>query len=118
SQATRGGLIYGCWLPRPSADEPVPPPVLNGCDPRGTMFGTGGQPLQYNFGQTISNPYMADGGDWQKSRNDNLQSLTLDMERATTFGRVSFDLTDNVTAFTELGWSKTRAKNSHSLQTF
>src|SRR5690606_28477721 len=53
-----------------------------------------------------------------KSRNDNLQSLTLDMERSTTFGRVSFDLTDNVTVFTELGWSRTRAKNSHSLQTF
>ncbi len=37
------------------------------------------------------------GGDWERSRNDNLQSLTMQMERSTAFGRASFDLADNAT---------------------
>ncbi len=111
SQATRGGLITACTMPGGTA------PTQAGCPLRGTQFIEGGQPIAFNFGDIISNPYMS-GGDWERSRNDHLQSLTLDMERSTAFGRLSFDVSDNATVFTELGWSKTRAKNHHSLQTF
>lgn len=110
SQATRGGLITACTMPGGTA------PTLN-CPLRGTQFIEGGQPIAFNFGPIISNPYMS-GGDWERSRNDHLQSLTLDTERSTAFGRASFDIADNATIFTELGWSKTRAKNHLSLQTF
>ncbi|HWK73618.1 MAG TPA: TonB-dependent receptor [Povalibacter sp.] len=110
SQATRGGLITACTMAGSTT-------ATQNCALRGTQFIEGGQPIQFNFGPIISNPYMS-GGDWERSRNDQLQSLTLDTERTTAFGRASYDVSDNTTIFTELGWSKTRAKNHHSLQTF
>lgn len=110
SQATQGGLITGCYIGAATA------PTQN-CALRGTDFVEGGVPLPFNFGPIISNPYMS-GGDWERSRNDNLQSLTMAMERSTAFGRASFDVTDNTTVFAELGWSKTRAINHHALRSF
>nr|WP_298721491.1 TonB-dependent receptor [uncultured Steroidobacter sp.] len=108
-QATRGGLIRGCY--EPGQDVSV------NCGLRGTDFGVGGQPLPFNFGDIISNPYMS-GGDWERSRTYNEQSLTMQMERSTAFGRASFDVTDNATVYAELGYSKTRAINHHALRTF
>lgn len=111
SQATPGGLITGCYYG--TAPNTA---VQAGCPLRGTDFVEGGTPLPFNFG-TVSNPYMW-GGDWERSRNDNLQSLTMQMDRSTAFGRASFDITDNTSVFAELGWSKTRAVNHHALRTF
>jgi hypothetical protein len=111
SQATEGGLITGCTLAGATT------PVTTACPLRGTQFVEGGTPIPFNFGSVISNPYMS-GGDWERSRNDNLQSLTMQMERSTAFGRASFEVTDNTTVFGELGWSKTRAINHHALRTF
>ena len=110
SQATEGGLIRGCYIGAATA------PTSN-CALYGTDFVQGGAALPFNFGSIISNPYMV-GGDWQRSRNDQLQSLTMGMERSTTFGRASFDVTDSTTVFAELGWSKTRAINHHALRSF
>ncbi|WP_129643130.1 TonB-dependent receptor plug domain-containing protein [Peristeroidobacter agariperforans] len=108
-QATPGGLIQGCYAPLAKTST--------NCALRGTDFVEGGQYLPFNFGSVISNPYMS-GGDWERSRNDNLQSLTMQMERSTAFGRASFDVTDNTTVYGELGYSKTRAINHHALRTF
>ncbi|GFE80050.1 TonB-dependent receptor [Steroidobacter agaridevorans] len=112
SQATAGGLITGCYYG--TAPNTA---VQAGCPLRGTDFVEGGAYLPFNFGSVISNPYMS-GGDWERSRNDNLQSLTMQMDRSTAFGRASFDVTDNTSVFAELGWSKTRAINHHALRTF
>ncbi|MFC4314333.1 TonB-dependent receptor domain-containing protein [Steroidobacter flavus] len=111
SQATQGGLITGCYFGAAIA------PTAAGCGLRGTDFVGNGTPMPFNFGSIISNPYMS-GGDWERSRNDNLQSLTMQMERSTAFGRASFDLTEDTTIYTELGYSKTRAINHHALRSF
>lgn len=111
SQATQGGLITGCYFG--AATTPTP----TNCGLRGTDFVEGGAPMPFTFGSIISNPYMS-GGDWERSRNDNLQSLTMQMERSTAFGRASFELTENTKIFTELGYSKTRAINHHALRSF
>lgn len=108
-QATVGGLIHGCY--RPGAAASV------NCGLRGTEFVQGGQSLPFAFGNIISNPYMS-GGDWERSRTYQEQSLTMQMERSTAFGRASFDVTDNASVYAELGWSKTRAINHHALRTF
>jgi iron complex outermembrane receptor protein len=110
SQAAPGGLITACSIGGAAS-------IQAGCPLRGTEFVGGGTPLPFTFGPVISNPYMS-GGDWERSRNDQLQSLTLQMERSTAFGRASFDVSDNVNLYTEVGWSKTRAVNHHSLRTF
>lgn len=112
-QATPGGLIQGCYAPDPAGAKS---PLVN-CGLRGTDFVNGGQPLPFQFGDIVSNPYMS-GGDWERSRNDDLQSLTMQMERSTAFGRASFDVADNATIYAELGYSKTRAINHHALRTF
>lgn len=109
-QATPGGLITGCYgVGAATASQ--------SCLLRGTDFVEDGRYLPFNFGSVISNPYMS-GGDWERSRNDNLQSLTMQMERSTAFGRASFDVTDNTAVYAELGYSKTRAINHHALRTF
>ncbi|MDY6945370.1 MAG: TonB-dependent receptor [Pseudomonadota bacterium] len=110
SQATPGGLIQGCYGVGAAT-------ASFNCALRGTDFVGGGQYLPFNFGSIISNPYMS-GGDWERSRNYQLQSLTMQMERSTAFGRASFDVSDNATVYAELGWSKTRAINHHALRTF
>jgi len=109
-QATQGGLITGCYIGASTT-------ATTNCALRGTDFVEGGAALPFNFGEIISNPYMV-GGDWQRSRNDQLQSLTMGMERSTAFGRASFDVTDSTTVYAELGWSKTRAINHHALRSF
>jgi outer membrane receptor protein involved in Fe transport len=111
SQATQGGLITGCYFGAATT------PTATNCGLRGTDFVGNGTPMPFTFGSIISNPYMS-GGDWERSRNDNLQSLTMQMERSTAFGRASFDLTEDTTVYTELGYSKTRAINHHALRSF
>ena len=88
--ATRGGLIVSGPL-------------------KGTQFLAGGAPATFNYGSLVSGNIMS-GGDWQVSRIDRDQSLDFRLYRQNVFTRVSYDLTDNVNAFFELGWAYTKAR--------
>lgn len=46
----------------------------------GTMFGPGGVPTTFHFG-AINNGFLMQGGDWQQSRIDQLESLDLVLHR-------------------------------------
>jgi iron complex outermembrane receptor protein len=85
--ATPGGLIV---------DGPL----------RGTMFGAGGTPSQFTFGPIVSGLLMS-GGDWRVSRIDDQSGLNPRMTRKNAFGRVSYDIVDDVRAFAELHWADT-----------
>jgi iron complex outermembrane receptor protein len=87
--ATRGGLIVSGPL-------------------QGTMFGVGGAPTKFNYGPVVSGLLMS-GGDWRLSRIDNDPSLDLNLRRENAFSRISFDVTDTITAFAELQWAYTRS---------
>jgi iron complex outermembrane receptor protein len=100
--ATPGGLVLSC---------PTTPggPSTAACPLRGTQFIEGGQPVDFNFG-TISG-FMMQGGDWQTSRIDNIGMPDENVRRTNLFSRASFDVTDDVTVFGEVLWSKTRARS-------
>ncbi|MBN8831509.1 MAG: TonB-dependent receptor plug domain-containing protein, partial [Sphingomonadales bacterium] len=91
SQATPGGVITNTIF-------------------RGTQFGEGGALSQYNFG-TNRDPWQI-GGDWQSTQVNGFQSLDPQENRKSVFGRLSFDVTDNINVFVQgnyarsdnLGW--------------
>jgi outer membrane receptor protein involved in Fe transport len=90
SIATGGGLVFAGPL-------------------AGTMFGPGGVPSTFHFG-AINNFFLMQGGDWQQSRIDQLDSLDLVVHRTNAFARASYDITENIQLFTQLQWSDTFAK--------
>lgn len=102
ANATTGGLILQC---RDAGGV-----TMGNCPVYGTRFVEGGAAIPFTFGDPMSGAVMS-GGDWQSSRIDRLTSLALPLQRRTFFGRVSFDLTDNVTAFAEANYSKTKSHN-------
>jgi iron complex outermembrane recepter protein len=90
SNATHGGIIVSGPL-------------------RGTAFGEGGVPYQFNYGPITNDPWMQ-GGDWRASeiRHDRAGSLDPEVKRENMFGRVSYSVTDRVTVFAQLASSTTK----------
>ncbi len=84
---------------------------------KGTYFLEGGRPAQFNYGPVISSQYMS-GGDWKFSRLNGQLPLNIMMMRETIFTRVSYDLSDNVSAFGEMQWSHTKSENYHGVPYF
>lgn len=84
--ATRGGIIFTGPL-------------------KGTAFGPGGTPYQFQYGSVFSNPYMS-GGDWAS----NNVSTGFDLEPSQTndnfFTRVAYDVTDNFNVFVQYNFSQ------------
>jgi outer membrane receptor protein involved in Fe transport len=84
---------------------------------KGTAFGAGGRPYTFNYGPLVSGALMS-GGDSQISRFDNLDSLDFNQQRENFFGRVSYDILDNVTAFAEAGWAYEHAISLYGVSYF
>jgi iron complex outermembrane receptor protein len=101
ANATPGGLIVGC-----NAGAQT----LATCPFRGTQFGPGGAAAPFAFGSPLQDESMV-GGDWQQSRIDEVTGLALPLQRDNLFGRVSFDVTDNVNVYGEAMWAKTHSYN-------
>ena len=72
---------------------------------KGTAFGPGGVPFKYNYGPLFSNPYMQ-GGDWQVSAFHNYNDLDARVTTDSLFSRVSYDITENISAFVQWGWTQ------------
>ncbi|MGE4063743.1 MAG: TonB-dependent receptor plug domain-containing protein [Rhodospirillaceae bacterium] len=84
---------------------------------KGTYFLEGGTPAQFNYGPIISAQYMS-GGDWKFSRLNGQLPLNIMLARETFFTRLSYDISDNVTAFAEAQWSHTKSENYHGVPYF
>ncbi|WP_426181779.1 TonB-dependent receptor plug domain-containing protein [Rhizorhabdus sp. FW153] len=85
---------------------------------RGTYFGPGGQTAQLNYGSLVSDPYML-GGDYQFtdwSAKD--QSLAPKMSRQNIFGRISYDVTDNINVYAQSSYSRAKVKTLTSYMFF
>jgi len=66
---------------------------------KGTQFDKNGNPFPYNYG-SLTNAQFTVGGDWKSSDATYWnQTLSNHVSRQAYFGRVSYDLTDNVTAY-------------------
>jgi iron complex outermembrane receptor protein len=84
---------------------------------RGIYFGPGGVPLQYDFG-LLSINNVIQGGSWRVSRLDAGLDLDPQIERVNLFGRISYELTDNLEAHAEYQWAYAHTKtNSNNNRT-
>ena len=105
-QASAGGLITNTIL-------------------RGTAFGPGGLPYQFNYGAfkpaasattpQTAGPWMIGGG-WEENQFNSAQSLKASEERVGGFGRISYDLTENVTGFFQASYNNTKTNNTTGYQ--
>ena len=75
---------------------------------KGTTFGAGGVPLPFQYGQLVGGTYMYGGG--QQGIN---QYYALSMERPSqrqqVYSRLSYQLSDNVTAYAEASYALSQA---------
>lgn len=75
---------------------------------RGTAFGNGGVPYQFQYGDLIRDPWMQ-GGDWLDAQANDKVTLTPLQERDSIYARLSYDFTDNFQGFFE--YSNTNSRN-------
>lgn len=90
SQATLGGIITSGPL-------------------KGTAFGEGGVPYQFNYGPLLRDPYMQ-GGDWRDADVSSYGTLASGMDRKNLFTRASYELTENVEVYAQASWGNTEAE--------
>jgi iron complex outermembrane receptor protein len=82
---------------------------------KGTAFGPGGTPYQYNYGSIIGSVYMAGGGDWQSAVPLRaVGALDPRSKRKTLYTYSSYDLTDNVQAYVEVSWAESYSKTNNT----
>ena len=81
---------------------------------RGTYFGVGGAVNQFAYGAT-RDPWTV-GGDWELGQSNQLTSLEPQSDRDGVFTRVSWALTDNVSAFGEASWNRNQAQQWGGVQ--
>jgi iron complex outermembrane recepter protein len=71
---------------------------------KGTAFGPGGVPYQQVYGYT-RDPWMV-GGDWDKVQVNDKSALDPEDRRKGIFGRVDYDLTDNISIFGQASYNE------------
>ncbi len=93
------------FIPQASAPGMSPGGLVIAGPLKGTAFGAGGTPFKFNYGPVVSNPY-AQGGDWQL--NDFRRNYQLDpsVTSQTLFGRVGYDVTDNINLYVQYHWAQ------------
>ncbi|MFB0872691.1 TonB-dependent receptor plug domain-containing protein [Sphingobium sp. sgz301303] len=77
---------------------------------RGTYFGEGGVPAQFNYG-LISGNFMQ-GAQWQYADFSTTASLAPKSKRGNLFGRISYDLTDHIEVFAQGSYTKSKSRGS------
>lgn len=84
---------------------------------RGTTFGPGGTPFQLNYGTLVPGGQMI-GGDWNYTRIDNVTNLDIRQTSWRAFGRISYDLTDDINVYAGAQFSRTNSYNTNGSNMF
>ncbi|HEY4370131.1 MAG TPA: TonB-dependent receptor [Steroidobacteraceae bacterium] len=86
---------------------------------RGTAFGKGGAPYQFQYGDLVNDPDMR-GGDWRKADVRGTpagESLGPKDDNLSVFTRLSYDITDNFEVYGQFGYVRDQnVNNAFSLQ--
>lgn len=78
---------------------------------KGTYFGAGGTPTQFNYGSIVSGNFMT-GGDFAYADFGTSGDLDAETNRQSLFGRASYDLTDHIQVFGQLSYNRSTAFNN------
>lgn len=87
---------------------------------RGTYFGPGGTINHYNYGpgyNPAGNGEWTIGGDWQVNQHIDGTSLQPGERMRSVYGRLSYDVTDDINIYTELSYNRTLGLNWGGHQT-
>jgi outer membrane receptor protein involved in Fe transport len=71
---------------------------------KGVAFGQGGLPYQFQLG-TLTNASQTVGGDWETTDRRMYFQMIQNENRQNLFGRVDYDLNDNVQVFAQSFWT-------------
>ncbi len=82
---------------------------------RGTQFLPGGVPAPFVYGDLVGSQYMVGGTPIGSINQTEVPAIATALERQNVYGRLSFDVTDNVTLFTEASYARTRSELSLSI---
>lgn len=77
---------------------------------RGTYFGQGGSPAQFNYGLVGGN--FMQGGQWQYADYSTTASLAPRSKRGNIFGRVSYEVSDAFEVFAQGSYTESRSRGS------
>jgi iron complex outermembrane receptor protein len=69
---------------------------------RGTAFGEGGVPYQFNYGAGVARDNFMSGGDYLDTLSHESYSLAPSEKRQNIFSRVSYDITDRLNVFAQV----------------
>ena len=69
---------------------------------KGTAFGPGGVPYQFNYG-TLVGAAFSQGGDWENNSVQHYTWVAPYAKRRNVFARASYELTDSMEVFAQLG---------------
>ncbi|MCC6914553.1 MAG: TonB-dependent receptor [Rhodospirillaceae bacterium] len=117
-------VVTPAWTANPASGAPqyivarnvglsrgTPGGVITAGPLKGIMFGPGGTPAPFQFGTDVGNNFMQ-GGDWRVSRIDDGLDLDPRVKRYVAYSRLSYDISDNVTAFVDAQWANAHADNT------
>jgi len=76
---------------------------------RGTYFGPGGTPTQFNYGSIVSGNFMQ-GGDYRYADFGKSGDLDPELNRQSLFGRASYEITDNIEVFGQLSYTRATSR--------
>ena len=77
---------------------------------RGTYFGEGGTPGQFNYGVVGGN--FMQGGQWEYADYSTTASLAPRSKRGNIFGRLSYELADNFEVFAQGSYTESKSRGS------
>ncbi|MCA0201721.1 MAG: TonB-dependent receptor [Proteobacteria bacterium] len=117
-------VVNPAWTANPASGAPqyivardvglsrgTPGGVITAGPLKGIMFGPGGTPAPFVFGTDVGNNFMQ-GGDWRVSRIDDGLDLDQRVKRYVAYSRLSYDISDNITAFVDAQWANAHADNT------
>jgi outer membrane receptor protein involved in Fe transport len=83
---------------------------------KGTVFGPGGTPSQFNYGPLVSGMYMQ-GGDWRSTDTEGNNSLDSELNRQSVFTRVSYNITPDLQVYLQASYAYSWQLSINSFET-
>jgi iron complex outermembrane receptor protein len=91
-------------LPQIAPNNATPGGIITTGPLRGTAFGAGGNPYQFQYGPLLSGSAMQ-GGAWQSTSLHEIgQSIEPKNNSQNAFARLSYEITDNVEGYIQTNW--------------
>ena len=100
------GQPQNLFLSQGSANNVAPGGIIVSGPLKGTAFGPGGVPYQFQYGAINGTTTMAGGGDWRTASTSQYGDLDPAQLNQNLFGRLSYDLTDHINAFGQVAYSE------------